>query len=116
VGVVIGTGDIKLLPLRLFDGGQATGALMLLAQIGGLVVVFVAGLKRDIDRMREASVTDLPRGTSGVIYGPFLLGAAIGHLLGRLLADSILPGRSSHRYERLECCSDHSWTPGKCPL
>src|SRR5713226_9398165 len=81
VGVVLGPGAINLLHLRLFVGGQATGALMLLAQLGGLVLMFVAGIETDIDRMREASVTAFLVALSGVIW-PFFLGAAIGHLLG----------------------------------
>ncbi len=81
VGVVLGPGAINLLHLPLFDGGQATGALMLLAQLGGLVLMFVAGIETDIDRMREASVTAFLVALSGVIW-PFFLGAAIGHLLG----------------------------------
>src|SRR5712672_3086299 len=81
VGVILGPGALNLLHLRLFDGGQATGALMLLAQLGGLVLMFVAGIETDIDRMREASVTAFLVALSGVIW-PFFLGAAIGHLLG----------------------------------
>src|SRR6266481_8878374 len=81
VGVVLGPGAVNLLHLRLFAGGQATGALMLLAQLGGLVLMFVAGIETDIDRMREASVTAFLVALSGVIW-PFFLGAGVGHLLG----------------------------------
>src|SRR5712671_7440974 len=81
VGVVLGPGAVNLLHLHLFDGGQATGALMLLAQLGGLVLMFVAGIETDIDRMREASVTAFVVALSGVIW-PFFLGAGVGHLLG----------------------------------
>src|SRR5258708_7600662 len=81
VGVVLGPGAVNLLHLHLFDGGQATGALMLLAQLGGLVLMFVAGIETDIDRMREASVTAFLVALSGVIW-PFFLGAGVGHLFG----------------------------------
>jgi Kef-type K+ transport system membrane component KefB len=81
VGVVLGPGAINLLHLHLFEGGEATGALMLLAQLGGLVLMFVAGIETDIDRMREASVTAFLVALSGVIW-PFFLGAAAAHLLG----------------------------------
>jgi Kef-type K+ transport system membrane component KefB len=81
VGVVLGPGAINLLHLRLFEGGEATGSLMLLAQLGGLVLMFVAGIETDIDRMREASVTAFLVALSGVIW-PFFLGAAVAHLLG----------------------------------
>src|SRR6266481_731724 len=81
VGIIFGPGAINLLHLQLFEGGQATGALMLLAQLGGLVLMFVAGIETDIDRMREASVTAFLVALSGVIW-PFFLGAGVGHLLG----------------------------------
>src|SRR5437660_3364366 len=81
VGVVLGPGAINLLHLHLFGGGEATGALMLLAQLGGLVLMFVAGIETDIDRMREASVTAFLVALSGVIW-PFFLGAAVAHILG----------------------------------
>ena len=54
---------------------------MLLAQVGGLVLMFVAGLETDIDRMQEAGVTAFLVALSGVIW-PFVLGAGAGHLLG----------------------------------
>ena len=57
VGVVFGPGAINLMQLHVFSGGQATGALMLLAQVGAMVLMFIAGVETDIDRMREASVT-----------------------------------------------------------
>jgi Kef-type K+ transport system membrane component KefB len=81
VGVGLGPGAINLLHWRLFEGGQATGALLLLAQIGALVLMFIAGVETDIDRMKEASVTAFVVALSGVIW-PFFLGAGIGHLLG----------------------------------
>lgn len=81
VGVVLGPGAFNLLHLHLFSQGQASSALLLLAQLGGLVLMFIAGIETDIDRMREASVTAFVVALSGVIW-PFLLGAGAGHLLG----------------------------------
>src|SRR6266481_7248166 len=81
VGVILGPGAINLLHFQLVEGGQAGGALMLLAQLGGLVLMFVAGIETDIDRMREASGTAFLVALSGVIW-PFFLGAGVGHLLG----------------------------------
>src|SRR5229473_6139471 len=81
VGVLLGPGAVNLLHLHLFAGGQATGALMLMAQFGGLVLMFVAGLETDVDRMREAGTTAFLVALFGVIW-PFLLGAGIGHLFG----------------------------------
>ena len=45
VGVVLGPGAVNLFHLRLFEGGQATGALLLLAQLGGFVLMFIAGVE-----------------------------------------------------------------------
>jgi len=81
VGVVLGPGGFSLLHMHLFAQGQASSALLLLAQIGGLVLMFIAGIETDIDRMREASVTAFVVALSGVVW-PFLLGAGAGHLLG----------------------------------
>jgi Kef-type K+ transport system membrane component KefB len=67
--------------LHLFQGGQATSTLLLLAQVGGYVLMFIAGVETDIERMREASVTAFIVALSGVIW-PFLLGAGVAHLFG----------------------------------
>ena len=87
VGILLGPGVFDLLHMRLFHGGQATQALLLLAQIGGLVLMFIAGLETDIDRMREASFTAFLVALYGVVW-PFFLGAAAAHMLG-------LPWRSA---------------------
>ena len=81
VGVVAGPGCLNILHMRLFSGTPAADAFLLIAQIGGLVLMFMAGLETDIDRMREASVTAFLVALSGVIW-PFLLGAGVAHLLG----------------------------------
>ena len=81
VGVVLGPGAVNLLHIHLFHGGEATGALMLLAQVGAIVLMFIAGIETDIDRMREASAAAFLVALSGVIW-PFLLGAGVGHLFG----------------------------------
>ena len=81
VGVVAGPGCFNLLHMRLFSGTSAGDAFLLIAQIGGLVLMFIAGLETDIDRMREASVTAFLVALSGVIW-PFCLGAGTAHLFG----------------------------------
>lgn len=81
VGVVFGPGVFNLLHVRLFEDGHATGTLLLLAQIGGYVLMFIAGIETDIVRMREASVTAFMVALSGVIW-PFLLGAGVAHAMG----------------------------------
>ena len=81
VGVFFGPGVFNLLHLSLFADGHATTTLLLLAQVGGYVLMFIAGIETDIDRMREASTTAFVVALSGVIW-PFLLGAGVGHLFG----------------------------------
>ncbi len=81
VGIVAGPGALNMLHLRLFSGTSGASAFMLLAQIGGLVLMFIAGFETDIDRMKEAGVTAFLVALSGVIW-PFLLGTAAGHLFG----------------------------------
>jgi Kef-type K+ transport system membrane component KefB len=81
VGVVAGPGCLDMLHLKLFQGTPATDAFLLMAQIGGFVLMFIAGLETDIDRMREASATAFLVALLGVIW-PFFLGAGAAHLLG----------------------------------
>lgn len=81
VGVAFGPGLFNLLGWHVFHGGQASSTLMLLAQIGGYVLMFIAGIETDIQRMQEASVTAFFVALSGVIW-PFLLGAGVAHMLG----------------------------------
>jgi len=81
VGVIFGPGLFNLLHLHLFQDGHATSTLMLLAQVGGYVLMFIAGVETDIERMQEASVTAFIVALSGVIW-PFLLGAGVGHMFG----------------------------------
>jgi Na+:H+ antiporter len=81
VGVVFGPGLLNLLGWHVFHGPQASDTLMLLAQIGGYVLMFIAGIETDIERMREAGVTAFFVALSGVIW-PFLLGAGVAHMLG----------------------------------
>ncbi len=81
VGVVLGPGAVNLLHLHLFEGGEASGALMLLAQLGGFVLMFIAGVETDIERMRKASGVAFLVAFAGVVV-PFALGAAVGHAFG----------------------------------
>jgi Kef-type K+ transport system membrane component KefB len=81
VGVILGPGAFNLLHMHLFQGGEATNSLMLLAQLGGMVLMFIAGIETDIERMREASFVAFLVALSGVVW-PFLLGAGVGHVFG----------------------------------
>jgi len=81
VGVAAGPGLLNILHRSLFSGTAAGDAFLLLAQIGGLVLMFIAGLETDIERMREAGPTAFLVALLGVIW-PFFLGAGVAHLLG----------------------------------
>jgi Kef-type K+ transport system membrane component KefB len=91
VGVIAGPGCLNILHMRMFSGTPAADAFLLMAQIGGLVLMFMAGLETDIDRMREASVTAFLVALSGVIW-PFLLGAGVAHLFGLSWSTSLFLG------------------------
>ena len=47
VGVLLGAGAVNLLHVHLPEGGQAAGALMLLAQVDAVVLIVHGGLKRE---------------------------------------------------------------------
>lgn len=81
VGVAAGPALLNILHKPLFSGTVAGDAFLLLAQIGGLVLMFIAGLETDIERMREAGPTAFFVALLGVIW-PFFLGAGVAHLLG----------------------------------
>jgi Kef-type K+ transport system membrane component KefB len=81
VGVAAGPGCLNMLHMHLFSGTPAADAFMLLAQIGGFVLMFIAGLETDIERMREAGPTAFLVALLGVVW-PFFLGAGAAHLLG----------------------------------
>src|SRR3954449_5094289 len=71
VGVVLGPGVVDLLHIRLFEGGEATSTLMILAQLGGYVLMFIAGVETDIERMRKASGVAFLVALAGVVV-PFV--------------------------------------------
>ena len=48
VGIAAGPGGFNLLHLGVFSVGHATDSFMMLAQVGGLVLMFIAGLETDI--------------------------------------------------------------------
>ena len=104
VGVIAGPGAFNLLHRSLFSGGQATDAFLLLAQMGGLVLMFIAGLETDIDRMREAGVTAFLVALSGVIW-PFFLGAGAAHMLGLPWNSALIPGWGADGDKRIHFCS-----------
>jgi Kef-type K+ transport system membrane component KefB len=81
VGILAGPGALNIMHLRMFEGSRADSAFMLLAQFGGLVLMFIAGFETDIDRMKEAGGTAFLVALSGVIW-PFFLGSAACHLFG----------------------------------
>lgn len=91
VGVLLGPGALNILHMHLFAGGEASNALLLMAQVGGLVLMFIAGLETDIERMREASFAAFLVALSGVIW-PFFLGAGIAHMLGLSWSTSCFMG------------------------
>jgi len=99
IGIVLGPGALNILHLRMFEGGQATGALMLLAQLGGYVLMFIAGIETDVDRMREASMTACYCGAVRSCLA-ISAGSRRGAHAGPFLDDRMLLGRSANGDER----------------
>ncbi len=62
VGVLAGPGASTSCICAFSQALPAADCFLLLAQIGGLVLMFIAGLETDIERMREASATAFPGG------------------------------------------------------
>lgn len=91
VGIAAGPGGLDLLRFHVFGGGSTANSFMLLAQIGGLVLMFIAGLETDIDRMKEAGVTAFLVALSGVVW-PMVLGAGAAHMLGLSWTASLFLG------------------------
>jgi Kef-type K+ transport system membrane component KefB len=91
VGILAGPGCFNILHMHLFSGTVATDSFLLIAQIGGLVLMFIAGIETDIDHMREASSTAFLVALFGVIW-PFCLGAGAAHLLGLSWSSSFFLG------------------------
>ena len=81
VGVLLGPGAVGLLHWGVLEGGQGTAALLLLAQLGGVLLMFIAGVETDIEAMHAASTVAFIVALAGVVL-PFLLGAGVGHLVG----------------------------------
>src|SRR5260370_37109676 len=67
VGVMLGPGAVNLLHLHLFGGGRATGALMLLAQVGAMVLMFMAGVATAVEGIGEAAGPALRGALRGVV-------------------------------------------------
>src|SRR5204863_361388 len=84
VGVLLGPGALNLLHMRVFADGSASSALMLMAQVGGLVLMFIAGLETDIERMKQVCLPAFLVALSGVIW-PFFLGSAMARLTNSLI-------------------------------
>ena len=93
VGVLLGPGALNILHLHIFEDGLATGAFMLLAQVGAMVLMFMAGIETDIERMREASVTAFVARQFLIGPGPLFPVPAHPAFIGRLgLAACLLAG------------------------
>ena len=116
VGVVLGPGALNLLHMGIFAGGEASSALLLMAQVGGLVLMFIAGLETDIERMKEASLPAFLVALSGVIW-PFFLGAGVGHLLGLSWTTACFLGGIQHLAGMSTVTTQklHSFAPARRP-
>src|SRR6266498_2933278 len=67
VGVLLGPGALNLLHMHVFADGAASSALLLMAQVGGLVLMFIAGLEPPPERTHEPSLPAFRAAAAGVI-------------------------------------------------
>ena len=84
VGVFFGPGNFQSAAACIFFRAARRPAHCCFSRkSAATVLMFIAGIETDIDRMREASVTAFVVALSGVIW-PFFLGAGVGHCSGFL--------------------------------
>jgi Kef-type K+ transport system membrane component KefB len=92
VGLLLGPTALNLLHLPLFTHAEATGeAVHLLAELGVLLLMFLAGLETDLDAMKKVGGPALAVAIGGVLL-PFAGGWAVGAAFGLPLAGAIFLG------------------------
>lgn len=75
-GVVIGPSVLNLLDWRPFAGEAMAAGIFLLANVGVVLLMFIAGLETDLGQMRRVGRVAVTAGAAGVVV-PLLLGMAV---------------------------------------
>src|SRR3990172_5084944 len=80
-GVVLGPSLLDLLHLTPFAGEGMAAGVFLLANVGVVLLMFIAGLETDLEQMRRVGRVAAAAGVAGVVV-PLLLGLAVALLFG----------------------------------
>ncbi len=81
VGVVLGPSVVNILSIPRFAGEALSTGVFLLANLGVVVLMFIAGLETDLDEMRRVGLVAVTAGVAGVV-APLLLVAAAALAFG----------------------------------
>ncbi|MGH2405806.1 MAG: cation:proton antiporter, partial [bacterium] len=90
-GVLLGPSALDLLSWPVFSGANLGVIIAHLANLGVILLMFVAGLETDLDRMRRVGVPAAMAGTAGVLV-PLSLGMLVALPFGYSLAQSAFIG------------------------
>ncbi|MDR7503177.1 MAG: cation:proton antiporter [Armatimonadota bacterium] len=90
-GVVLGPSVLDLLGRGPFAGEAQSAGVFLLANLGVVLLMFVAGLETDLEQMRRVGRVAVAAGVAGVV-APLLLGVAVTLPFGFDLTRSLFMG------------------------
>jgi Na+:H+ antiporter len=90
-GVALGPSLLDMLHWPLFTRGDLGGTVAHLANLGVILLMFIAGLETDLEKMRRVGAVATLAGTAGVIV-PVILGVAVAVPFGYPLPQAIFIG------------------------
>ncbi len=90
-GVLLGPSLVDILHARPFAADAMGTGIFLLANVGVVLLMFIAGLETDLDQMRRVGRVAVTAGVAGVVV-PLLLGVAVALPFGFGLQKSIFMG------------------------
>lgn len=90
-GVLLGPSLVDILHARPFATEAMGTGIFLLANVGVVLLMFIAGLETDLDQMRRVGRVAVTAGTAGVIV-PLLLGVAVALPFGFGLQKGVFMG------------------------
>jgi Kef-type K+ transport system membrane component KefB len=90
-GVILGPSLLDLLRLPLFSGEGMAAGVFLLANVGVVLLMFIAGMETDLEQMRRVAPVAVAAGSAGVIL-PLVLGLAVALPFGFGLQKSAFIG------------------------
>lgn len=91
LGLVLGPSVVDILNVRPFDSHELQVTIESLAELGVILLMFLAGLEVQLDELRHAGRVSLLAGTLGVV-APLILGAVAALPFGYNLSQAIFIG------------------------